>query len=449
MSLFKKMKTKKRTQKLTMPRNPLESTFAPPTTADIRAALKIEPGKRNNEQIQVIFRSFLLNPKMTYLIESSKELEELAKHATYKLMQRGDVLFFEGDDSDGWFVSLSGTTDVIIRLFLVAEDCLFDSDATESTEFAPLMSKMDLDIQRNKLQRVKVNNPGEIFGYHSFIPDANSKSASSWKRASTIVCSSEFCELICLPTNLFSDFALIKQRDLYHNHYEIIHRVFSRLREDQVEHLALLADVMKIPAKSTITSEKCYGRFIYIIKSGTIARYRVVDFSDLSFRTIDAPFETLQLHFPDGMHPVHTDNLVADSVFVDPSIHTLYDNEFNIKTTSDVELIALNIDYFKIIVGAFELERVRQEIKSTLTDDQVRKIWFDNEKKRLWEKFRARTANEAKRELKGDMDFKTGATIARKADVPTSIPAFRPRNVKPYAPSHLAFTKDFSEPMSY
>ncbi|EAX90111.1 hypothetical protein TVAG_256160 [Trichomonas vaginalis G3] len=380
---------------------------------------------------------------MAFLIESTKDLENLAKQATYKLMKRGDVLFYEGDDPDGWFLGLSGTTDVIIRLFLVAEDCLFDTDSTDSTEFAPLMSKMDLDIQHDKLQRVRINNPGEVFGYHSFIPEISAK------RSSTIVCSSEFSELICFPTNLFGEYALIKQRDLYHNHCDLLHRVFPRLKDDQVDHLALLAEIMKIPSKTTITAEKCYGRYIYIIKSRSIARYRVVDFSDLSFRTIDAPFESLQLHFPDGLHPVHTDNLVEGSVFVDPSVHTLYDNEFNIKTTSDVELVALDIDYFKIIVGAFELERVRQEIKSTLTDEQVKKIWYESEKKRLWDKFKSRTANEAKRELQGDLDFKSGATIARKANVPNSIPAFRPRVVKSYAPTHLAKTKDFSEPMCY
>lgn len=447
---FKKtMRTKKRSQKLHLKTNPLNPTFSLPTLQDIRAALKIEPNQRTPEQLNTIFLSLMLNPKVTHLVETTKEQEELAKHAEYRLLQRGDILFYEGDDSDGWYIMLSGTTDVIIRLFLVAEDCLFDSDTNESLEFAPLMSKMDLDIQHDKLTRVKVNHAGDVFGYHSYIPEPKGKQELEGKRAATITCSSEWAELIYFPASLFGEYALIKQRELYHNHIEILKKVFPRLRDDQIEHLALLAELMKVPTHVTITKDNCFGRFIYIIKSGTIARYRVVDFSDLSFRTISAPFESLQLHFPDGMHPVHTDNLVQGSVFVDPSVFMLTDNEFNIKTKSDVVLIALDIDYFKIIVGAFELERVRQEIKSMLSDDQVRKIWVETEKKRLWEKFKSRTSREAKRELRGEHDFKTGDVVARRADIPSSIPGFKPRIIKPYAPSHLAKTKDFTEPMTY
>ncbi|EAY20430.1 hypothetical protein TVAG_110420 [Trichomonas vaginalis G3] len=443
------MRTKKRSQKLTLRPNVLNPTFTLPSVNEIRSALKTDINSRSSDQLQAIFLWLMLNKKVTHLIESTTELEELAKLAEYKILQKNDVLFYEGDDSEGWYVMFTGTTDVIIRLFLVAEDCLFDSDETDSTEFAPLMSKMDLDIQHDKLQRVKVNVAGDVFAYHSYIPDETGKSEIDGKRHATIVCSSDYAELVYFPTSSFEKYALIKQKDLYQKHCENLKRVFPRIRDDQVEHLSLLSEVMNIPAHTTITSEKCFGRYIYIIKSGTIARYRVVDFSDLSFRTISAPFETLQLHFPDGMHPVHTDNLVEGSVFLDPSVHTLTGNEFNIKTKTDVVLIALDIDYFKIIVGTFELERVRQEIKSTLTDDQVRKIWVDSEKKRLWEKFKTRTAGEAKREIKGENDFKTGYVVARKADCPSALPAFRPRIVKPYAPSHLAKTKDFSEPMVY
>lgn len=433
---------RKGTQRLVIPARLQPPKIYPPDVKDVREALRIDPEKRSNEENQLVFRHLLLNPKILEMMGKSANVDKLAKSSTYKVLNRGDVLFFEGDDPDNWYLILSGTVDVIIRLFLVAEDCLFDSESTyESTEFAPLMSKMDLDVQHNKLRRVGVLQQGDVFAYHSYVINS--------KRAATIVASSEHTELVCLPETLFREFCILNEQTNYQARCALIKSTFTRLRSDQIEHIGLLADVKKVPSGRTITHDNCYGRFIYIVKSGTITRYRVVDFTNLSFRTIDAPFEDLQLHFPNGLNPVHTDDLQQGGVFVDPSVRELSDNEFNIKTTTDVELLAMDIDYFKIIVGEFELERVKQEIKSTLTDDQVIKIWVESEKKRLWSKFKSRTTAAAQTEMRSDVAFKTGKMCIRTPQVPTSLKAFKFRKVTPYAPSHLAKTKDFSEKMVY
>ena len=432
---------RKGTQRLVIPARLRPPKIYPPAIQDVRSALKFEPADRTPEENQIIFKHLLLNPQIMELLEKSTNVEKLAEEATYKRLNRGDVLFFEGDDTGDWYLVLSGTVDAIIRLFLVAEDCLFDSESPQDTEFAPLMSKMDLDLQHNKLRRVSVMEAGDVFAYHSYIIDS--------KRNATIVSSSEYTELIVFPQSIFNEFCLINEKGKYRTRCEIIRKAFTRLRQDQIERIGLLATIKKIPSGNTITQDNCFGRYIYVVTQGTIARYRVVDFTDLSFRTINAPFHELELQFPNGMQPVHIDDLQQGSVFVDPSVRELTDNQYNIKTTTDVQLLSMDIDYFKIIVGEFELERVRQDIKSSLSDEQVIKIWVEDEKKKLWSKFKRKTTSAARLEYKSDLAFKTGKMILRTPSVPTSIKAFKYRKIIPYAPSHLSKKPDFSESMEF
>ena len=432
---------RKGTPRLVIPARFRPPKIYPPEIQEVRSALKFGPADRTPEENQTIFKHLLLNPQIMELLEKSTNVEKLAAEATYKHLNRGDVLFFEGDDTGDWFLVLSGTVDVIIRLFLVAEDCLFDSDSPQDTEFAPLMSRMDLDLQHNKLRRVGVMEAGDVFSYHSYIIDS--------KRNATIVSSSEHTELIVFPQSLFKEFCLINEQGKYRTRCEIIKKAFPRLRQDQIERIGLLATIKKIQEGHILTEENCFGRYIYVVTAGTIARHRVVDFTDLSFRTLSGPFDELELHFPNGKQPVHIDDLQQGSVFVDPSVSELTDNQYNMKTTTDVQLLSMDLDYFKIIVGEFELERVRQEIKSTLTDEQVIKIWVDAEKKRLWTRFKRRTTSAARLEYKSDLAFKTGKMCIRTPSVPSSIKSFKYRKIVPYAPSHLSKKYDFSEKMEF
>jgi hypothetical protein len=209
------------------------------------------------------------------------------------------------------------------------------------------------------------------------------------------------------------------------------------LREDQVALIASLSETIELKAGRTIAVDTSLGRWIYIIKTGTIARYRVVDFTSLSFRHIEAPFEPLQLHFPEGLHPVHTDNLEVGALFADPSIEDLSDSMFIVKTATPVELLALDADYFRIVAGRHEIERVREDLKSDLTDESVIKIWVNAEKIRLWEKFKQMLMKEARKEIKTDAQFKQSTLAIRIPKVPSALKDFKPKKVVPYASKSL------------
>jgi len=416
----------------------LSSKVQPPSIESVVHAAKIPIESRTEEDNQVLFRHLLFNEELLKMMEKSSKVEQIAKDATFFAMKKGEVLFFEGADPDNWFIVLQGTLDVIIRLFLVAEDCLFDADAPgESTEFAPLMDQMGLDIANDKLRRVNVLGPNSIFGQHSMILNR--------KRMSTIVCSSAQCTLLRLSGSSFKTHALIHQQSVYHDHYVLSKSVLPRLREDQLSLISSLAWTIDIKEGSKISHDNSLGKYLYIVKKGTIARYQIVDFTPLSFRTLSAPFESLQIHFPSGFYPVHIDDLNAGALFPDPSIDEFSDSRFNVKTKTDVELLVFNLDYFRIIVGEFELERIKQEIRSNLTEKEVINIWIESEKGRLWKKFKERTVKEAKKSHKVESLSKTGMYGIRIPNNPKSIKAFMPRKIKPYAPKHLSQVKVYED----
>jgi CRP-like cAMP-binding protein len=404
--------------------------IGPPPPQQVAATLGVPRAKRTPEDLQILLRFFVAIQTFLGMLENSDRVRQAAKTATVVTIHKDDILFFEGDDPDGWFMVLTGTIDVIIRLFLVAEDCLISDQEYETTEFAQLSERMELDPSIDKLKRVKRLKPGEIFGQHAYLLDR--------PRSATLVASSDVVDLVRFEPEIFQQTSsLITAKTLFAEHSALVEKVFPRLREDQVTLIAALAEVIELKAGRTITAETSLGRWLYIIKTGTIARSRVVDFTALSFRKCEAPFEPLELHFPNGMHPVHTDNLEVGALFADPVIEDLTDSMFIVKTATPVKLLALDADYFRIVAGRHEIERVREDLKSDLTDELVIKIWVNTEKARLWEKFKQRVTKAAHREIKTELQFKNSTLAIRIPKVPTALKDYRPKKVEPYASKSL------------
>lgn len=402
----------------------------PPPYDDVIQALQINPSKRTQDQIQTIFRYLLLNKKLLTLLEYPERVEEASKSAQLIRLKKGEVLFFEGDDPDGWYMVLQGSADVIIRLFLVAEDCLFEAEEHESIEYAYLMDLMDIDVSVDKLKKATEITAGYIFGQQSYLLER--------RRSATIVGSSETSDIIKFPPDIFQKTSsLILARNIFNEHKELAKKCFPRLKEEQLILISSLADIIDLPMGKSLTSNSSFGNYLYIVKKGTLARYRVVDFTNLSFRKIDAPFERLELHFPDGFRPVHTDDIEPGSLLQDPSINDLCDQPFNFKATTDVELVAFNLDYFRIIAGSFEVQQIKQELTSSLTDEDVIRIWVNDEKKKLWINFKNREMKESHREIKSNLLFKRSQVVLRVPKIPKSIKSYKYKKIIPYAPKTL------------
>ncbi|OHT15676.1 hypothetical protein TRFO_42369 [Tritrichomonas foetus] len=442
--------------------------IAPPPYGDVIHCLKTSPSKRTNEQNQIIFRYLLLNNSLLEMLEGPERVKQAASDATYVQLTKSDVLFFEGDDPDGIYIVMDGSVDVIIRLFLVAEDCLFDSDEKETTEFAQLMDLMDLDVTSDKLTRVNVLGKGQIFGHISYLLEK--------RRSATIVGASEFTDIIKLNPEIFTKTsALIKANELLNENKKLASKAFPRLRDEQITLISSLAETFTLPIGKTLTSENSIGKYLYIVKKGTLSRHQLVDFTPLSFRKIDAPFEKLELHFPDGPKPVHTDDISEGMLFIDPSASgclsypipnqaqnqassapsnatstvtssrnsplnspSQLTSKFNVRAISpEVKLLAFRLNYFKIVAGKVEVKKIKSELESKLTDKDAIAIWVRDEKARLWGEFKGREAKEAHKAARGDLLFKRGQVAIRTPSIPKSLKNFKPRQVIPYAPKSL------------
>lgn len=424
------MLTKKTRQHLHVSKAFRPPPIGPPPFFQVISALRNPPSRRTQEDIQIIFRYLLMNEKLLKMLENSERVETAAKEAQYIQLHKGDILFFEGDVPDGWFLVLDGAVDIIIRLFLIAEDCFLDTDTTETTEFAQLMDQMELDATIDKLTRVGTMTEGMFFGQRAYLLDR--------RRSATIICATEQCDLIKFSPGLFQQTSsLILAKKIYEECSQLTHAALPRLREDQLTLICSLSEIIKVKENVKITQDKPLGRYLIIVKSGTLAQYRVIDFTDLSFRKLDAAFEDLELHFPDGLHPVHTNDLSAGALFADPSLDEMIDQQFIVKTTTDVELVLIDLDYFKIVAGHIEIEKIKQELKSVLTDQDVIDIWINAEKANLWGKFRKSELKESHKEIKTELQFKNSTLAIRVPKNPKSMKPFRPRHVVPYASKSL------------
>lgn len=400
-----------------------------PPHEEVVQALKIHPSKRTNEQIQTIFRCLLLNKNLLNLLENPERIETASKEAHYISLKRGEVLFFEGDEPDGWYFILDGSVDVIIRLYLIAEDCLSEADDNETTEFAQLMDKMSLDSQIDRLKRVNVINEGQILGQHAYLLDR--------RRAATIVGNADQTDLIKFSADLFKKTSThILATNLYNSHKELAKTAFSRLREDQIVLISSLAEVIEVPQGKTITADKSYGRFLYIIKEGIFEQCHVVDFTRLSFRKIDAPFENLELHFPDGMNPVHTGDIKVGGLFQDPSVSELCEKPFIVKAKTDVKLVSFNLDYFRIVAGAAEVALIKEELSCKFTDEEVIRMWVAQEKSKLWFGFKSQQIRESHRSSKSEL-VRHSQGVIRVPSLPKSIKSYKYKKIVPYAPKRL------------
>lgn len=419
-------------KKVTLRRSKAFQTQAisPPTKEDMFHSLRTAPHKRTPEDVNTIFRFLLLNEKLVRMLENPQRVNQVALQATLVTMHKGEVLFFEGDDPDGLYIVLNGTVDVIIRHFLVAEEFMFNRPSREDEKFKPLMEQMGLDLSIDRLRKVNVLRPGDVFGQHSYLLER--------QRLSTILASSDVVDLVRFDGAIFQQTsALILAKATLSENKDFCRKVFPRLRDDQLTMIAAMSDMMELKPGAVISTEKNFGRLLYVVKSGMMSRFRVVDFSDLSFRKIDAPFSALELHFPDGMHPVHTDDLGVGSLFADPSVAEMSDMKFMVKSTTHSVLIALDLDYFHIVAGSAEVDRVKQQIRSRLSDQEIVKLWVDAEKSRLWSKFREKERKEAHKHIKGERQFHSSLVAIRVPSIPKSIKNYKPRKVVPYAPKSL------------
>jgi CRP-like cAMP-binding protein len=403
---------------------------APPSADEVLPVLRTPPSARTPDEVQLLLRYFVSNRRLLKFVEDIDRVRQAVSSVTLVTLRRDEILFFEGDAPDGWFMVIAGAADVIIRLFLVAHDCFIDDGAAEALEFAQLMDRMDLDPTVDQLRRVGCLRPGDIFGHHAYLLER--------RRAATIVGASDSIALARFDPAIFQQpTSLILARSLLNEHVALIRQLFPSLSDRQVANIGALADVVELKARRTITDEISRGRSLYVIKSGTIRRYRVVDFTELSFRRFDAAFESLQLHFPSELHPVHTDDLGPGALFADPALEDLNDSKFIAKTATPVQLLALDADYFRIVVGRREMAALRERLRSTLTEDAVVKIWVEAEKVRLWKRFKQRTIKEAHREIITDEEFKHQTLAIRVPRLPKALKPYKFKKVVPYAPKSL------------
>lgn len=464
----------------------------PPTLVDVLYELQTPPSQRTEKQNQIIFRYLITLPKLNKFLETASgpdlfknqtqsfrtasslsqspkfaalasqaenprpdssmsaeyntilshfggiqtpsrsegtlRLEEISRECELVTLSKGDVLFFEGDDPDGWYIVLDGSVEVIIRLFLIAEDCLYNTES-ETTEYAQLMDRMDLETSVDKLRRVNILHSGCIFGQHSYILHK--------PRNATISALEEGTLLMKIPGTFFQASVLLATRNTFHSYFSLVKNALPRLRDDQISLIASLAEVIDIRADYKITAKKGIGKYLCIVKSGSLARSQIVDFTDLSFRTISAPFETLELHFPDGPHPVHTDDLGTGSLFSDPSIDEMNDLQYSLQALVDTQLLLLDLDYFKIVAGEFEVARVKADIQSKFSNEEVIKKWIEAQKQKLWLKFKERTTKEAHKSLKAEAQLKNSTYAIRVPKQPHALKPFVPKKVVPNAPKGL------------
>ena len=402
----------------------------PPPLYEVMQSLRTNPFERSDSDVDVIFRHLIMNKKLVKMLENKERLEIASRTATLVTLSCGDILFQEGDESDGWYLVLTGQADVIVRICHVAEDCCIDPNPRTPDPYAPLMKQLDIDPLDDKLKQVNVLEPGSIFGHHSYLLDRS--------RTATIVAGSDTVDLIRFDPAIFRfSRAFYLQRDMIATNKELCRRAFPRLNDEKLTMLAAMSDMITLKPGTRLNEESGIGSNLYVIKSGTVKRYKVVDFSDLSFRRIEAPFEDLELQFPDGMRSVHTDNLGVGAAFPDPSIRSMHDSDFHVDGLENVEVISIDLAYFDTVVGAIEMRRVAQELRNTIKDEDVVRLWVDGEKKRLWTKFKAKEMKKSYKHMKGEKEFHARTVALRTPRTPKSMKSYRPKNVVPYASKSL------------
>ena len=369
-----------------------------------------QPRLRSDEENGVVFRALMGIQQLMSIVPDSKVIDTLSKNVQLFNMERGATAYVEGSTPNGMFIVHKGRMDSIARLFVLANEGYFDLEGDESGVLYPKLRKeLEVDESHDMLRRIRSYGPGDVFGDGAYLMETS--------REESVVAAVD-SQVIFIPHTYAADYLIPCISAQYKEKIKSIENAIPHIAPDQVSKLAAFASIRTMHKGYEISDRS----EVYILRDGVVARFKSVDFSMINFRRQPAPFESLEIRYPDKPTLVHTDDIKTGELF------TASSNELvtqRVKEESSV--VVITGEFLKIIVGNVMYDSIMDRAEFKTPDSELIQIWTENRKKKNWEEFKKRVVKESHKRLKVEAEARAGTYAIRRPSNPKALGFYKPR----------------------
>jgi CRP-like cAMP-binding protein len=384
-----------------------------PTTDRALEALRIDPPRRTQTDIDSIFSTVGKWPDFQKFIHTEQERRELCRRMTCEDWHRMEIVVKQGDETDGLYLIFTGQCSVY-SIAATRDDG--SQNQIPSATLAVLRSALGSD---KCFVQVAVKGPTEEFGAASLIGD------EPWN--GTIVTDKPTVLLRIDPPSYHETLGwfarsvcerkaalLLQVREL---------QVLRKSRE-LVLHLAATMEQVRMRVGTEIGNDffpRENTMSFIVVEEGVFVKRRAVNFSG----TKVASDSTIAL--PIGVKTVKVGQFGPREMIPVPAMRICVPFPFTLYVAEEVTGYLLKlVELASMLLNVQTQKIIRMFASNEPNDEKVIRMWIEKQEAVQWQAYRKKCVKEARRILKAQRAISMGEWAIRKAGPPKAIKEHRP-----------------------
>lgn len=163
------------------------------------------------------------------------------------------------------------------------------------------------------------------------------------------------------------------------------------------------------------------GNSWYVIKSGSIGRYRKVDFDQISIDERALFVGSIKIKIPKGVKLIQTETYGPKHCIADSSLSTSLNKPYELKFLEDTIIYAISYNDVKDIVPYMMRKEIEKALLNDPSDDELIRSWCEKEIVIQWQIYRHKITKETKIFWENDRIMNSGEVTCRRPPPPKQI----------------------------
>lgn len=366
------------------------------------AALQVPPAERTDWQVDSIETVLSQWPCFSSVVPKVSTRREICKCLIFEFCKPNTLLFKVGDISDGWYIVYSG-------------ECVLFREADPNEPH--IRNDMDVVLQRQSYD--EAYEPFRTVGEHEdFGADELRKDKPR-----------TYAAVVTQPSYIIHvDSALYRMCVEWVERTELQSRKRFLMDIDDLSPLLVnpdlferLAEVMEedILLRGAVYETICGGWII--VQSGAVARKRVADFTKVEIHPQLLEVADVVIVPPEGRVKVVTDVFGPNRMFCDPILGADLNKPFSIEVMEDTKVWTIRHELVRDLLPIDLRREIEQPLLVDATDEELVRLWVDNEREVQWEFYRQKCNKQARKMMKQMSREANGDFSCRRPKPPKAI----------------------------
>lgn len=395
-----------------------------PTKEETLAALKIDPADRTKKDIDIIMTTISKWKDFQKFIKTDQERREVCRAIRYEKYDSRQMIVRQHDEPDGWYLVFSGRCSIYI---------LTTTETSNKNVHPDTLSvlRQHFGLTSNFIN-VATKYPSEEFGSTAL--------TNNDRRNATVVADEPTIVLRVDPV-LYKDMAAFYAQKNMQKKGHLLSQIkqLSFLGQENDNIYLRLGENMseiRIEAGTVIDNQSHFVPGFIVIESGSIAKQRIVDFSNFSDNMLDekkSPVDStgspLRLSVPAGKYPIRIETLGSGTMIPDPSLLDFIQYPFTLAVLETVKGYELKISDLTSMLFSTQIEQIKENFKKEPTDQEIVRTYVAKQEEVRWNNYKKKCFKDARRTAKVEKAASLGEWSIRRATAPKSIKSHKPQSV--------------------